>query len=98
MSTSVRAARIELLVISDLTSGTTYTEVEVRTAIARVIQQHHGIHAAIADAAGELGDHPDIWVIRFAWARTVIETVYPAAPRQRRHNTLSTSPRTTASV
>jgi hypothetical protein len=96
----VLAARVELLILSDLTAtpDRPYTETDVRDAIRRVIKSHGGLHAAIADSAGELGDHPDIWAVRCTWARGLVDSVYPAAPRQRSRTVRSSNPVVTASA
>jgi hypothetical protein len=80
----VLAARVELLILSDLTATpeTAYTEDDVRFGLLRVVWQHGGVHAAIADAAGELGDHPETWYARYAWAMALIDDVYSEAPHR----------------
>lgn len=96
MSTlSVQARRAELLALSDLTAvRTDYSIVEVRAAIVLVIDRHHGVHAAIADAAGELGDHPDLFIARLRWARIVIAANFTPRP----HSSVIRQTRAAASI
>lgn len=92
---SVQARRAELLVLSDLTAARTdYGATEVRAAIARVVVQHHGVHDAIADAAAEMGDHPDLFVVRLHWAIGVVAATFTP----RRHSNVTRKTGTTASA
>ena len=72
------AARADALFTSGLATGSRPALAAAEEAIRGAVRAHGGVRGCAAEVATEYGDHPDLAVPRMRWARTVVDTLYPA--------------------
>ncbi|GGJ95296.1 hypothetical protein GCM10010123_26350 [Pilimelia anulata] len=71
------AARVEALFASDLATGCRAGRRRADAAIRRALRAHGGTRGCLAAMATEYGDHPETAVPRSAWARRLVDRLYP---------------------